>query len=101
MDGYIYTVTKLVWTDSKRVRTMDSYRESSLTFDEEFSSMEEAKEAILYDAAWYESLWCDNAPFCKDPFYWINSTEYVWYNPDVSETKEGGIRYSIGRYWPK
>lgn len=90
MDGYIYTVTKTVWTDSKRVQTMDSYHENSLSFNEEFSSMEEAREEIMRDADWYEK-----------PFTWITSRDYVWYNPDKSETQEGGIRYSIGRYWPK
>jgi hypothetical protein len=89
-EPYVYTVTKTVWRQSKSELTFDTYRESTHVFDECFRSYEEAKDAVLEDADWYEVS-----------FRWVTPTNYVWYNPDKSETEEGGIRYSIGKYDPK
>ena len=87
---YIYKVNKYVWSDDRESYGPETYRESKCVFDEEFGSLEAAREAVEEDADWYEQ-----------EFFWLWDTEYVWYDRDWSQTREGGIRYSITKYWPK
>ena len=88
--SHIYKVKKYVWSEDKVPYGPETYRESHCVFDEDFESLEAAQEAIEEDAGWYDK-----------EFFWMWNTEYVWYDRDWSETREGGIRYSISRYWPK